>query len=598
MKHSLESFRQDARALSRAATPKKSIPMSRREMDLLGWDELDVILITGDAYVDHPSFGTSVIARLLQWLGYRVGVVAQPDVSDPKSAGILGKPKLFWGITAGNVDSQLAHLTVMRKRRRDDPYTPGGKAGKRPPNATIVYTSMARHIADNVPVVIGGIEASLRTFAYYDYWTDKVRRSILFDSKADFLVYGMAERAIAELAFCLSEGSAAANIKGTAHIEREPNKDNILLLPSFDNVAENSEAGRLKFSEMTATIHSWRCALPPKIAVQKHDNRYLVVNPPQSPLSTQEMDIVYALPFSRKPHPSYLKQRIPAWEMIKDSVTIHRGCCADCSFCAITAHQGRAISSRSEIGIKDELRQIVNDPNFKGTITDLGGPTANMYGFRCSKGLTGCPHRNCVYPDICENLEIAHDPLIRLMKNAKAITGIKHLFISSGIRFDLALQGGGESYVAELAKHHTGGLLKIAPEHISEKVLAAMRKPGAEAYRRFVELFLKKSREAGKRQAVVEYFMSGHPGCEEKDMVELAVYLRGKGIKPEQVQDFYPAPSTIAASMYYTGMDPLTGKKMYIPRTDTEKARQRSILLGKNSSKRTEKIWSKKKRYK
>lgn len=579
---SLTNFRLSAEKIRAAQTaPGAPLPMSPAEMKKIGWNQADIILVTGDAYVDHPSFGTAIIGRFLQWLGYKVAVISQPDVSDPDCLKILGAPRLFWGVTAGNVDSQLAHLTVMRKRRRDDAYTPGGKAGRRPPNATISYTALARHACSSVPVVIGGIEASLRTFAYYDFWTDKVRRSILADSKAGILVYGMAELALAGLALKLESGESADDIRGIATlVSSDDNATDTCYVPSFAEVSDPSAEGKKAFSRMTALIFSER--LKPDggpTIMQQHDQRWLKVNPPQPPLSTGDLDILYALPFTRKPHPSYGNQEIPAYTMIKDSVTTHRGCCANCSFCAISTHQGVAISSRSRNSIISELTRIVNEPGFKGTITDLGGPTANMYGFYCKAGRNGCPDRNCVYPAICPNLCADHSSLIELMRSARKVKGIKHAFVSSGIRFDLALDAGGKEYIDELAQHHTGGLLKIAPEHISASVLKHMRKPEPLKYRSFVKSFLDASRKAGRNQAVVEYFISGHPGCTLDDMVELALYLRKRQLTPAQVQDFYPAPMTLAASMYYTGSDPLTGEEIYTAKTDAEKSLQRSILL-------------------
>lgn len=577
----LTKFRLGADKIRAAQLPPgMPLPMSPAEMKKAGWKQADIILVTGDACVDHPSFGTALIGRLLQWLGYKTAVISQPDISDPDCLKVLGAPRLFWGVTAGNVDSQLAQLTVMRKRRRDDAYTPDGIAGRRPPNATISYTALARRACSSVPVVIGGIEASLRTFAYYDYWTDKVRRSIVADAKAGILVYGMAELAIAEFAAKLESVSTADQIRGTATLVTE--KDipaDACHLPSYAEVSDPSPDGKKAFSRMTAMIHSERLRTEARTIMQEHDQRWLQVNPPQPPLTTQDMDIIYALPFTRKPHPAYGSRKIPAYTMIKDSVTTHRGCCANCSFCAISTHQGVAISSRSQNSIISELTAIAADPGFKGTISDLGGPTANMYGFFCKAGRNGCPDRNCIYPAICPNLHTDHGALMALMRAARKVKGINNVFVSSGIRFDLALECGGDPYIMELAGHHTGGLLKIAPEHISEGVLRHMRKPDPSKYRSFVQSFLKASRNAGKNQAVVEYFVSGHPGCTLDDMVELAIYLRKRNITPSQVQDFYPAPMTLAASMYYTGFDPLTGEKVYSAKTDAEKSLQRSILL-------------------
>lgn len=577
----LSRFRLDMKRVLSAQTPENSpLPASKQEIRDAGWAQADIILVTGDAYIDHPSFGAPLLGRLLQWLGYRVAIIAQPDVSDPGCMKELGPPRLFWGITAGNVDSQLSHLTVMRKRRRDDPYSPEGRAGRRPPNATISYTALARHAAPDKPVVIGGIEASLRTFAYYDYWSDKVRRSILADSKADILVYGMAEAALAEIAWCIEHGLETGGIRGTAVLKAgEVTSGKTILLPSYEEVASPSHEGKALFSRMTASIHKDRLRSPDLPMVQKHGHRYLCVNPAQPPLQTADMDLVYSLPYTRLPHPSYRGSDIPAYDMICNSVTTHRGCCANCSFCAITVHQGQAVSSRSRAGILEEIGRLARQGSFKGTITDLGGPTANMYGFYCRLGRSGCPEKNCIYPEICRNLHTDHNGIIEILRAARRSPGVKHAFVSSGIRFDLALSCGGKKYIDEIAAHHTGGLLKIAPEHISDSVLRHMRKPSVKSYRAFVRNYLEASRVAGKKQTVVEYFVSGHPGCTLEDMVDLALYLRKQRIKPEQVQDFYPAPMTIAASMYYTGEDPLTGEKVYSAKTDAEKALQRAILL-------------------
>ena len=608
-------------------------------MEARGWSECDVVIVTGDAYVDHPAFGAALVGRLLEGLGYRVGIIAQPDPRDPKAFAALGRPRLFWGVTAGNVDSQLARLTVMRKLRRDDPYSPGGTAGRRPANASIVYCAAVRHAARGVPVILGGIEASLRRFAYYDYWTDAVRRSLLFDAKADLIVYGMAERALTEAAARLSRGEGLSGIPGTAEAIRErpapsstrdaraflvgeeegdrakrgrdgvsssesgrnnvrpsaagnmpalPNDavktgtvsahDRPVEIPSYEEVSPPTEDGRMAFARMARLIHEHTRPGGP-VLIQKHGDRRLVVHPPAAPLTSGEMDALYALPFTRRPHPAYGEARIPAYEMIRDSVTTHRGCYADCTFCAITAHQGAAITSRSEAGILAEIQGMAADPGFHGTISDLGGPTANMYGTGCRAERTGCPDRNCLFPEVCRNLRADHTPLVRLMRAVRHVKGVKHVFVSSGIRFDLALKGGGAEYIEELARHHVGGLLKIAPEHVSPRVLRAMRKPEVGLYRQFMAAFLRASQAAGRRQGVVEYFMSGHPDCTLSDMIELAEYLHQARVQPEQVQDFYPAPLTLAAAMFYTGLDPLTMKPVSVARTDREKALQRALLL-------------------
>lgn len=555
------------------------LPMTREEMNQRGWDRCDIVIISGDAYVDHPSFGAALIGRFLESIGYRVGIIAQPDFHNVDTFRILGPPKLFWGITAGNVDSQLARLTVMRKLRHDDAYSPGGKSGKRPPNASIVYSSMARQAFKGIPVVLGGIEASLRRFAYYDYWTDKVRRSLIFDAKADLIAFGMAERAVAEIARRLTAAENLHGIPGTAEVCRElPESGNILELPSYDAVSSPDVNGKTEFSRMTRMIlEEYRTGC--MTIAQKHGDRWLVVNPPSAPLKTDELDLLYSLPFTRRPHASYGKLRIPAYEMIKDSITTHRGCYSGCSFCAIGAHQGRRVTSRSSESILNEIRGLASDQAFHGTISDIGGPTANMYGTGCQRNHMGCTRNSCLFPDICNHLKKDHAPLLSLMQSARQIKGIKHVFVTSGIRFDLALAGGGDRYIKELVEHHICGLLKIAPEHISKRVLNVMGKPEADVYRDFVNKFIIHTRNSKHKYSIVEYFMSGHPGCTNKDMIELALYLKRSGIRPEQVQDFYPAPLTAATSIFYTGVDPFTGKQIYTARTDSEKAVQRAILL-------------------
>lgn len=556
------------------------------DMRARGWDACDVILVSGDACVDHPSFGPALVARFLESLGCRVGILAQPDYRTPDSFLALGKPRLFWGITAGNVDSQLARLTIMRKQRHDDPYTPGGRAGARPPNASIVYASLARHAHSAVPVVLGGIEASLRRFAYYDYWTDKVRRSILLDAKADLLVYGMAEKALAELYTMLKSASdpgqsvRAAGIRGVAEVRAT--LDGLVdpvLLPSFEEVAGSDHKGKLAFAEMTRLIHAHHLTSNTATLVQPHADRFVVVHPPAAPLTAAEIDSLYGLPFTRRPHPMYGKLRIPAFDMIRHSITAHRGCYASCAFCAITAHQGRTIQSRTPGGVLAEIGELAKDPAFSGTITDIGGPTANMYGTGCSVHRTGSCRRNCLYPDICPNLD--SDPLRHgaLLAAARRQPGVRHVFVGSGLRVDLALAGGDPSYLRQIAAHHVSGRLKTAPEHCVPAVLQHMRKPELRSYSRFLDAFRAASSQAGKNQEVVEYYMSGHPGCTLADMVELACRLHRARLTPEQVQDFYPAPMTLAAAMFHTGQDPLTGQPVYVAKTDREKTLQRALLL-------------------
>ena len=595
-------------------------------MDQRGWDQCDIILVTGDAYVDHPSFGAAIIGRWLESRGYRIGLIAAPDPNDVEAFRVLGPPRLFWGVTAGNLDSQLARLTVMRKRRRDDPYLPEGQGDLRPPNATIVYVTKVRQafkpeaggrraegrdqrsevgnqnpevriqnpesgnprltshlsrLTPSPPVIIGGIEASLRRLPYYDYWTDSVKRSILFDSKADLLVYGMGELAIAEVAARLSRGESLSGIPGTAEVRsqrselRDQRSEATLVLPSFESVASEKEA----FNEMTRAVLLNAATDKPVTLVQSHGDRQLVVYPPPPPLSTAVLDEIYALPFTGRPHPAYGKSRIAAYEMIKDSITTHRGCYGSCAFCAIATHQGKTIVSRSRENIVAEVRKLVQRPDFHGTISDLGGPTANMYGTRCRKGGARCNRPGCLTPALCPNLDTGAGPQLELLKAAGAIPGVNHVFVTSGIRFDLALAQEPLGYIEELARNHVCGRLKIAPEHIAENVLRLMRKPSPTAYRQFVRRFKEASAKAGKPQQIVEYFISGHPGCTLEDMIALALYLKRENIRAEQVQDFYPAPLTVAAAMFYTGKDPMTGEAVYVARTDNEKATQRALLL-------------------
>lgn len=576
-------------------------------MDARGWNQCDVILVTGDAYVDHPSFGAALIGRHLESLGYRVGIIAAPDANDVEAFRVLGPPRLFWGVTAGNLDSQLARLTVMRKRRRDDPYLPEGQGDSRPPNATIVYVTRVRQAYKNIPVIIGGIEASLRRFPYYDFWTDSVKRSILFDSKADLLIYGMAETAVAEAARRLDQGQTLSGILGTAEIrgasrpsafdisdfksqipESEildlksempkaemPKAEMPKALPSFEDVSTDKEA----FNLMTREVLLNAASDTPATLTQTQGDRLLVVHPPAPPLSPEALDTLHSLPFTRRPHPVYGKGRIAAFDMIKDSVTTHRGCYGSCAFCAIAVHQGKTVVSRPRDSILTELKRMTRDPGFHGTVSDLGGPTANMYGTRCRRNGAGCKRPSCLTPDLCPNLETSAKPQLELLRAARNLPGIKHVFITSGIRFDLALAQEPQGLIAELAAHHVCGRLKIAPEHIATNVLRLMRKPKAESYRRFTSRFLESSRQAGKPHQIVEYFISGHPGCTLADMIDLALYLKRENIRVEQVQDFYPAPLTLAAAMFHTGKDPMTGEAVFVARTDNEKAMQRALLL-------------------
>jgi len=554
------------------------LPTNIQEALQRGWNELDVIFVTGDAYIDHPAFGTSLLARLLESEGLRVGIIAQPDWKTPDSFRALGRPKLFFAVTAGAMDSMVAHYTPSRKIRRDDAYTPGNLHGSRPNRATIVYTSCCKAAYRDVPVVIGGIEASLRRFAHYDYWEEKVRRSLLFDSKADLLVFGMGERPLLELVRRLESGESfqsVIDLRGTAVVSRAGRDlSGAVGLPSFEEVSADkklySEAFRLASLEQNAYSG--------KALIQPHGDRFLLCNSPALPLPETEMDRIYSLPFTRLPHPSY-KEPIPAWEQIKTSITTHRGCAGGCAFCAITSHQGKFIQSRSEKSVLAEIERVAGERWAHGGISDIGGPTANMYGASCTASDRGhsCRRGSCLYPAICRHLDLADARGAGLLRKARSVKGVKHTAVSSGVRFDLLLRQKG--YFDELAAHQVGGLLKVAPEHLSDSVTKVMRKPGGKAFAEFLELFRSKSRESGKRQAVVPYLISGHPGCTLSDMVDLALKLKELGLKVEQVQDFTPTPGTLSTCIYHTGLDPFTGENVYVPRGEKEKKLQKSLLL-------------------
>jgi uncharacterized radical SAM protein YgiQ len=572
------------------------LPTSRDEMDALGWDSCDVILVTGDAYVDHVSFGAAIIGRTLEHQGFRVGLLAQPDWHDPQAFAQLGPPNLFWGVTGGNMDSLVNHYTSDRKPRSDDAYTPGGGAGARPDRAVIVYTARCREINclharstglnGRVPVVIGGIEASLRRIAHYDYWSDKVRRSVLLDSKADMLVYGNAERTILEIAHRLADGepiNELRDIRGTAVALREPSEGfveidssevdqpkelvtirrkasthprerTVVRLPSFEQVRDD----QVLYAHASRVLHQEANPHNGRALIQRHGKREVWINPPPIPLTTPEMDAVFELPYQRRPHPRYQDAKVPAYEMIKTSVMIMRGCFGGCSFCSITEHEGRIIQSRSQDSVLREIEQIRDTvPGFTGVISDVGGPTANMWRLGCKdpKIEAACRRPSCVYPGICENLDTDHSDLIQLYRKARALPGIKRVFVASGLRYDLAVES--PDYVRELAQHHVGGYLKIAPEHVVEGPLSKMMKPGVGTYDRFKQLFDRYSQQAGKEQYLIPYFIAAHPGTTDEDMLELALWLKQNGFRPDQVQAFLPSPMATATAMYHTGKNPL-----------------------------------------
>lgn len=596
------------------------LPMSRAEMDVLGWDSCDIILVSGDCYIDHPSFGAALVGRLLEAQGFRVGIIAQPDWQNADAFKVLGKPNLYFGVTAGNMDSMVNRYTADRKIRSDDAYTPDAAANKRPDRAVLVYSQRCREAYSDVPLIIGSIEASLRRIAHYDYWSDKVRRSILVDSKADILLYGNAERALVELSHRIAKGEKVVDIqdiRGTAFLRkkipegwseiestkldrpgvvdkpidpyemkmgkadascatdenqaktalpegtkaveiiRKPKADRakqVVRLPDYEAVA----ADPVLYAHASRVLHLEANPGNARALVQKHGDREVWLNPPPIPLTTKEMDYVYDMPYARKPHPEYKDAKIPAWEMIRFSVNIMRGCFGGCTFCSITEHEGRIIQSRSEASILKEVEEIRDKvEGFTGVISDLGGPTANMYRIACKSEAIekSCRKMSCVYPGICENLNTDHTALIQLYRKARAIKGVKKILIGSGVRYDLAVKS--PEYVKELVQHHVGGYLKIAPEHSEENVLSKMMKPGMSAYDEFKAMFEKFSAEAGKKQYLIPYFIAAHPGTTDNDMLSLALWLKKYDFKLDQVQTFTPTPMAMATAMYHSGKNPL-----------------------------------------
>ncbi|AZO02804.1 MULTISPECIES: YgiQ family radical SAM protein [unclassified Mesorhizobium] len=556
------------------------LPMSRAEMAALGWDECDIVLVTGDAYVDHPSFGMAIIGRLLESQGFRVGIISQPDWQSAEPFKALGRPRLFFGVTGGNLDSMVNRYTSDRKLRHDDAYTAGGEGGKRPDRCTIVYTQRCREAYKDVPIVLGGIEASLRRIAHYDYWSDKVRRSILADAKADLLIYGNAERAVVEVANRLAAGDTPRQldaIRGVAlfrrvlghftelHADdldsadegasRKPG-DIVIRLPSFEQV----EGDRDAYARASRVLHREANPGNARPLVQRHGDRDLWLNPPPIPLTSEEMDAVYDLPYARAPHPSYGDAKIPAWDMIKFSVTVMRGCFGGCTFCSITEHEGRIIQNRSEGSILREIEKIRDKtPGFTGVISDIGGPTANMYRMACKdpKIEAACRLPSCVFPDICPNLNTSHDDLIRLYRKVREVKGVKKVMVASGVRYDLAVKS--PEYVKELVTHHVGGYLKIAPEHTERGPLDKMMKPGIGTYDRFKEMFDAAAKEAGKKYYLIPYFIAAHPGTTDEDMLQLALWLKKNRYRADQVQTFLPSPMATATAMYHTGVNTLKG---------------------------------------
>ncbi|MGE3776979.1 MAG: YgiQ family radical SAM protein [Pirellulaceae bacterium] len=559
-------------------TPRWALPMTMAEARERGWDELDVVFVTGDAYIDHPSFAMAILGRVLEAAGFRVGIVSQPDWRDCEAWRRFGRPRLFFAISAGNMDSMINHYTANKKVRNDDAYSPGGRIGLRPDRATLAYCQRAREAYKGVPVIAGGVEASLRRLAHYDYWSDKVRRSILLDCKADLLVFGMGEDAILEIARRLGGGESLRQLRdmrGLAYATgaSETPPADALVLPSCEDVT----ADKMAFAEATRLIHHETNPYNARRLVQWHGRQAVVCNPPRFPISQRAMDAVYGLPYTRAPHPSYTEP-IPAYDMIKDSVTIMRGCFGGCTFCSITAHQGRIIQSRSPDSVLDEVRSMAASPQFKGIVSDIGGPTANMYQMQCTRPEVEavCRRQSCVHPTICKLLGTDHGPLIQLMQAAREVPGVKKVLVSSGIRMDLARRS--PEYMRELARHHVGGLLKVAPEHVDANVLNLMRKPCNDDFEKFAESFAAESREAGKRQHLVPYFIASHPGSDLAAMIDLAVFLKRNGYRPDQVQDFIPAPMDVATAMYYTGIDPFSKRPVHVAQHLRDRKLQRALL--------------------
>ena len=566
--------------MSRKDMQMDFLPICREDMEKRKIKQLDFVYVCGDAYVDHPSFGHAIICRVLESLGYTVGIIAQPDWQSAEDFKKLGQPKYAFLVSAGNIDSMVNHYTVNKKRRSRDMYSPGGEGGKRPDRATVVYCNRIREAYPGSKVIIGGIEASLRRFAHYDYWSNKVRRSLIFDSRADVLIYGMGEKIIAELAEALKNGKdiSETNINGCCYIRKNTDSEqDFIEIPSYEEVC----ADKIKYCTATKIQFENQDPIRGKTLVQKHGDRYLVAKPPMMPLTQQELDKVYSLPYMRTYHPSYEEAGgVPAIEEVKFSITSNRGCYGACNFCALTFHQGRIVQSRSEQSVIDEATAMTKDKDFKGYIHDVGGPTANFYGPGCDKQLKSgtCKERQCLYPTPCKNLRISHTRYLEMLRKVRKIPGIKKVFIRSGIRYDYLINDKNDTFFYDLCKHHISGQLKVAPEHISDNVLSKMGKPSKAVYDRFCQKFYAINEKLGKKQFLVPYLMSSHPGSTLNDAIELALYLKKNHMHPEQVQDFYPTPFTLSTCMYYTGYDPLTMEEVYIPRDMNEKQMQRALL--------------------
>lgn len=560
--------------------------MNRREMRDRGWDAVDFVYVLGDAYVDHPSFGCAIIARLLEANGYRVGIVAQPDWRDPKSIDVFGEPRLGFLVSSGNMDSMVNHYTVAKKRRKSDAYSPGGKMGLRPDHACVVYGNLIRRTYKKTPIILGGIEASLRRLAHYDYWSDKLKRSVLIDSGADLISYGMGEKSIVAIADALAAGLAVEDltfIPGTVYRTRDVSHVfDAVTLPSF----ESMQADKLNYARSFAVQHENLDPFSAHALIEEYPHDVFVVqNPPSEPLTTEEMDTVYALPYERAWHPCYDAQGgIPAFSEVKFSLISNRGCIGDCSFCALNFHQGRIIQARSHESILAEAQVLCDEPDFKGYIHDVGGPTANFRIPACEKQLThgACTNKRCLSPVPCKQLRVTHEDYLELLRKLRALPKVKKVFVRSGIRFDYAMLDSDHTFIRELVEHHVSGQLKVAPEHISDSVLSIMGKPSRAVYDEFVREYERINRKLGKKQYLVPYLMSSHPGSTLTEAVELAEYCRDLGYNPEQVQDFYPTPSTISTCIYFTGVDPRTMKPVYVPKSPHEKAMQRALIQYRN----------------
>ena len=556
----------------------------RADMEARGWAELDFVLISGDAYVDHPSFAPAVIGRYLESKGYRVGIIAQPDWNDVNAFKKLGKPRLASLVTAGNLDSMLNKFTAAKKIRREDDYSPGGEAGHRPDRATLVYSNRMKEAFRDVPLIIGGIEASLRRFGHYDYWSDTVRRSILVDSKADVLIYGMGELQIIELAEALDQNrfeESLPNIRGICYMSKEIPSIECVECPSFEEI----KADKMAFADAFRIQYDEQDPFYGRPIVQKHGDRYVVQNVPALPLTQEQMDAAYDLPYTRKWHPSYDdKGGVPALSEVQFSLVSHRGCFGSCSFCAITNHQGRIIQNRSHQSLIDEAKLMINMDGFKGYIHDVGGPTANFRHLACDKQAVfgACKGRTCAAPEPCENLNTNHDDYIALLRKLRKLKGVKKVFVRSGLRYDYVLADNNKAFVKELCQYHVSGQLKVAPEHVSKRVTTMMGKAGKEEFLTFKKWFEEANRELGKKQYLVPYFMSSHPGCTLEDAIELAEFLRDQHMYPEQVQDFIPTPGSLSTCMYYTGINPLDGKPVYVAKKGRDKAKQRALMQYKN----------------